>query len=321
MAHIRVDLRKPENSYAYLSERKDKQAAIVFVHGLDGDAYKTWIDFQTLADSLEMDYPLFATSDLYFFKYPSWEQKNDQVASNCVDFIRALFPGPPSTSIFSTSLETGSASFEQEVAEWKTSLLPSQYNRLILVGHSKGGQVLRLLIWNAFRVAYDRLRATLTEVSSGDANKALKNADPLLGADVCLFSPAIFGSDMPALIGDVVLAFAKIPGFGQLFLAALGLALPTLKDLDPHDQTSSDVRKFTEEYYRKFDKITAFKARILWGGKDKHVNRWQYEFDSPIEFAHGIGHTQVCKPNANFLDPLEFLCYGRKSKAASTLPG
>ena len=90
-----LERRLNKNSYALLSTTAESTStAIVFVHGFMGDATKTWLRFQSLIDELSDRYPTYAHSDLYFYDYPSVDHHALVSATDCLAFLRRVFPQP-----------------------------------------------------------------------------------------------------------------------------------------------------------------------------------------------------------------------------------
>ena len=77
--HERIDL--AAGSYALLTERASAKTAIIFVHGFWGCPEKTWVQFQTLIDSVQQTMPWWATYDAFFYAYRDQEQISPNAAS------------------------------------------------------------------------------------------------------------------------------------------------------------------------------------------------------------------------------------------------
>lgn len=58
-------------SYALLSKAKGVDTAVIFVHGFGGKPTSTWRNFHGLVDEYSVDYPWWATSDMFFYAYES----------------------------------------------------------------------------------------------------------------------------------------------------------------------------------------------------------------------------------------------------------
>jgi hypothetical protein len=70
--HERLNLKG--RSYALLSTSAPARAVVIFVHGFFGCPEKTWIEFQTLVDSVTTTMPWWADYDAFFYAYNSRTQ-------------------------------------------------------------------------------------------------------------------------------------------------------------------------------------------------------------------------------------------------------
>ena len=74
-----------------------------------------------------------------------------------------------------------------------------------------------------------------------------------------------------------------------------------------HTTIIEDTRRYTEEASEKHLRLRALTARLLWGESESIVQMWKYKLDGPEEFVTGKNHVTVCKPNSEYLDPLDFV--------------
>jgi hypothetical protein len=70
--HLHRPLWNYRNSYALLADCKEKNTAVVFVHGFRGHPRKTWLLFQSLVDDVQGDFPEWSTADLFFYGYDAF---------------------------------------------------------------------------------------------------------------------------------------------------------------------------------------------------------------------------------------------------------
>ena len=102
-------------SYALLSEAKveDRTTAVVFVHGLLGDAVSTWWRFQTLIDEHENTKDFWSRCDLYFYQYNSFGHEVSQLSEDFRGFLKLVFPRPSVKNFESRSCQKSEKSWHQ----------------------------------------------------------------------------------------------------------------------------------------------------------------------------------------------------------------
>src|SRR5438876_54158 len=127
-----------DGAYCYLSRLRDADTAIIFVHGFLGNAFDSWQHFPALVDQLSDGLNWWANCDLYFWNYRSAEQTINQSAFHLRDFLTPIIPLPNTRLL---SLTGADPPTEQDFIR-----KASEYHRLILVGHSQGGVVIRQMI-------------------------------------------------------------------------------------------------------------------------------------------------------------------------------
>lgn len=160
------------------------------------------------------------------------------------------------------------------------------YKRIILVGHSQGGVVIRNAVLKRFKSTWSRSRKP-------------KSRKQLMNARLYLFAPAIAGFRPAGFLGILV----KLPGVGQIVQAFLN-NWAGYQDLAPDSELLKALKSETERAARK-NPSSALRADILWGYKDRVVHPTKYENDAE-EFVEK-DHVSVCKPIDEFLLPLEFV--------------
>ncbi len=279
------------DSFALVSPQTGVKTAVVFVHGFGGDASETWANFQLAVDDERVLGPEFAQTDLFFLGYQSvWERMGSSV-DRLKSFIESLVEAPddrhfaiPIAPLFvgDPDEETTSASLGYALPEKRA------YERMVMVGHSEGGVVIRKVVLNA---------VTATSVSSLHST-----------ADVVLFAPAIFGYSPSGLLGIL----ANMPGFGAVIDAVLH-ASPAYQDL-------KDVSTFLLPLQQETEAIQAHhrgcRASILWARKDRIVRdgKGKYSGDPDPQYVDDQGHIGVCKPRDGFSRPVEFLIESMKAR-------
>lgn len=166
--------------------------------------------------------------------------------------------------------------------------------------------MLRIAIWSAFR---DALASLKGQSRINPPDELILTKDPVLGAHLCLFAPAHLGSRLPRSLSAVLVTLAGLHKIGPVLLDAIGFALPSISDLDNQNPVLSDVRKYTESSSEEYPLMKALRAHVVWGVKEKFVDVWQYKWDGPIEYVDDRGHVAVCKPDLEYLRPLEFVAH------------
>src|SRR2546426_454803 len=278
-------MRDTPGSYALLSSEERKDTAIVFVHGLRGHPVITWLEFQTLIDTLADEYPWYRSCDLFFYTYSNVGTHLLDNAQRCLAFIRGIFPRPQRELFKFEELSPA-------LSEARIFLLPGEYKELVLVGHSIGGLLLRAAMWDAFKGAYDPSMVVQgQQFPDQKFDDSLLEKDCILAADLCLFAPAHLGISASGWLGSLIHVVASILLDGSALVDTLGFVAPTAVSLLDLDQILAEIRKYTEEHSEKCPTIPALRARVLWGGGEWVVKAWQYKWDKPVEFVRNVGHS------------------------------
>lgn len=285
--HYWRELNGYPGSFARLSDDDGTRTAVVFVHGYYGDALRTWVDFQR-----EVDQPgaanVFATSDLYFYKYPSTKRLVRVAAEDLTAFLRQVFP-LPRPALFTFSAEIAGIVRQQHPGTPREG--PIGYRDLVLVGHSMGGVVIREVAYRTVRYGY---RVGLT-------------ADEIRKAAIALFAPAQLGFKL----SDALAAAASFHGILQtlhlLYVSRHALAYEELakgsKVLDGIKEET--IEAATEEGAR----ARCFNARTVWGAQEWVVFPTDYpKIDRAIDpLPRDKGHLDVCKPGPGYPVPVEWV--------------
>lgn len=269
-----------EGSFVLISPSENISTAIVFVHGFGGNSLGTWDKFQLMVDDPYWTASFFE-ADLFFFQYKSvWERIHSSTDRFLKFLDQVVFAGDPSHFVVDlipllVSPESGSVGTQAS----EISALPAvrRYQRVVLVGHSEGGVVIR-----------------------NGIDKKAKGHSQILRSELRLFAPAIGGYDPTGLPG----VLANSPVFGKLLDCVLRFSA-AYKDLSGSDLLKRLQRK-TERNAREQKAVSAFRANILWGRRDRIVNPEKYDDDE--EDFKDQGHIGVCKPDDDYVAPLEWVC-------------
>jgi len=259
--------------YASLNPLVD--TAAVFVHGFNGDQERTWRNFQTMID----EDARFTSWDAYFVGYPSTREQIAATAYKLTKLIREIFPQPPS-KIFERRVDH--ASVEVQIRKDAT-----QYRHLVLIGHSQGGVVIR--------------KAILEEARDALSDGTVQDS-PLCRANLALFAPALFGMFLSGWKG-----FMSATSAWKLIGPVL-TGSPSFKELQRGSQFLARLESETAALASgNPDKVAALSARIAWAANDEVVQGgFRYSCDPAYKVING-SHSNVCKPNTNFREPLNFV--------------
>jgi hypothetical protein len=158
------------------------------------------------------------------------------------------------------------------------------YNRLILVGHSEGGVVIRACIAEVGKRLY--------RDSAGSA---------ILGARLVLFAPALFGF-LPTKWFGVVFQFFPLKQLLDI-ATTWSIAGAELRDVKTLDQ----VREINEKIWRDFPQFEALTAHVVFGENESVVRKQRYLQDYKYPAVRGKDHGSVCKLTSDYQEPLPFV--------------
>lgn len=127
--YLPARLRFGKECWAYYSIQPPEKA-VVFVHGLHGEATDTWMQFQ----SLLQDEAKCRRRDLFFFGYHSLRRSTASSASSLFEFLETVAEEP------------------EELDNWPVRPKGIRYRRIMAVAHSLGAIVSR----RAFLMAWER---------------------------------------------------------------------------------------------------------------------------------------------------------------------
>jgi pimeloyl-ACP methyl ester carboxylesterase len=230
---------------------------VVFVHGFAGNAVKTWLQFPNIEDDQEW----WAASDLLFVGYRSTKDSVTGVAHALRRELPAFYPQPHPVAF---SLNGKSA---------RENL--SNYEQLLIVGHSLGGLIVR-------RALCDEAQKWL-DVGSPAPQPSL------LDCELRLFSPASAGFRPAGLMGMV-----QATGVWKTIEMVLRSS-SAYTDVQRDSEVIRETRSRTEALVRGggFDML---KAHILWANPENVVVSERYTTDWVDDAWPETTHSSVCKP-------------------------
>lgn len=263
---------------ALLSDRATTSTAIIYVHGFWGSAESTWEDIIYYVDAIE-NLP-FRDVDLYFFDYPA--EQNIVIASvrRLKQFISKVYPCPPRELFEADDYHTNPVDPAQIVLRD-----PEPYTRLILVGHSLGGVVIRRLVADVLCSHED---------ATGEA---------VINAEVRLFAPAHVGF-RPA--GKMKVAWTSMLIGPLLRMVAYGNR--AFEDLKEGCQLLVQLQRETEQKASEYPHLKCLRPFVLWGELEDVVNPGRYDTDLPsrVQTQPGKGHIDICKITEDYRAPAYF---------------
>lgn len=264
-----TDLPTGKKSRARLAEHGRR--ALIFVHGFGGDATGTW----DLFSSLLPDEPLYSSHDLFFYGYESLRQSAAYSAANLLDWLRRILTRPS---------EVVNALLPPSAPKRPDSFV---YERVTIGAHSMGAVVTR--------------RALL------DLAREPGMDGPLDQVRLVLFAPAHMGGSVIRLASEVLgpLKLALAPPILKFFW-------PSLQDLEPGSDTLGLLRQDTtsaleDARARRSTTRHLIAEAVIHGQKDRIVNQNPFCSDPPLTPFDARGHLDVCKPRANYQDPIAAL--------------
>jgi hypothetical protein len=250
----------------------------VFVHGFRGDAIASWQQFP----DVDLAGTWWQESDLLFVGYDSVTDSIPGVAARLRRELPRFYPRLPAGL-----LEVG--------GEQLRSDLTGPYPGLVLVGHSLGGVILRLLLCD-LAMAWHENGATA------------RGRPPLLDAEVRLFSPASGGFRSAGWLGLVQASSLWRAVNMQLRRSS------AYTDLQPGSSLLRDTRRRTEQLVAEHgDLLKVLRASIIWASPDNVVLAERYDSDRVDDSVDGTTHRTVCKPRSDYARPWRFVETGSHS--------
>ena len=285
--HFWREVKDGSGSFVRLSENPDTDTAVVFVHGFIGDPIGTWGEFHRLVDDVKYANN-FDTADLFFYQYPSTRLTVPVAAEKFVAFLGRVFPAPPA-SLLALHPDTAKLLGKLRVPECPRPQLGT-YKKLVLVGHSLGGVLIRQMVWDALEGKYDK---TL----SPPAPATLKRAS------IVLFAPAQGGFRLET---ELKQAFA-VMGLSLVRVWWAAKRAPVYNDLIRAAPILREIQDGTKALEAgAFASANCLRAHTVWGEKEVVVYQVDYKgLDTRVSpYPAGIDHVTVCKPTPGFDVPL-----------------
>ncbi|MEW5918828.1 MAG: hypothetical protein AB1762_20670, partial [Gemmatimonadota bacterium] len=123
-----------------------------------------------------------------------------------------------------------------------------------------------------------------------------------------LFAPAHLGASIIPLVSVALSAVTIGPLSGQLIEPMLKARFAVLIDLEPSSRTLKLLEQRTKTALgAKYRTNVHLRANVIHGGRDIVVDQNTFVGDFGLIRFPGKTHTQVCKPELGFIDPLTTL--------------
>lgn len=278
--HSPIDIPNPggRSKWTLFLSSVEPARLIVFVHGFGGRAVRTWREFELSGQTRAW----WRESDMLFVGYESRKERPSETAA----WLRRRLPD------FYPLLPSGIAMHGEAGAR---DAATNPYCELVLVGHSLGGFILRLVLLQQARswLFQDR------EVEP-DAPRP-----PLLDATLRLFSPASAGFQPAGLLAILTCVFSA----GMVALNGS----PAFTALQPGSTLLSGTREETEALISRYrEELAALRAYIMWARPEQVVEREGYQTDYEADSLIPVrSHADVCKPHVGYEQPWNFVETGR----------
>lgn len=281
-SHVARDVDTLGYGSTLLVARRPAHQLIVFVHGFNGNALKTWKHFD------ESDQRCWGESDLLFVGYDSLRENVLSVVHRLSQFLDVIYPRLPDyySSVFSRAIRA-----------------PGQdYRDLLLVGHSLGGVIIRRILAEAVKLWQDKSRPPDYQNLNTPSQLIEQLRPRVLDAKAMLFSPASEGFLPKGWLG-------VMSAVGVLRLSEIALRkAPSYTELKPHSALLANTKSWTESYCRDYgSQVNALRAQTIWANPDTVVQVEDYSTDRPSTSANGRTHADVCKPDHQYSTPWHFV--------------
>lgn len=243
---------------------------VVFVHGFGGKAMSTWKNF-TEGHKVSR---WWTDADLLFIGYDSKRDGIKGVADRLRRNLPRFYPTP-----YAPVMTLDGVPVRNDVS--------TPYRELIVVGHSLGGLIVRHAL-----------------VDEADEWIKLGRVGPkplLLESSVRLFSPASAGFRAAGVLG-----VARASGFWPALEMYLRRS-SAYTDMQPGSTMLTDTRVRTQRLVQEEPDTGALVASILWASPDQVVIEGKYDSDAISRSVENQDHKSVCKPNASYPVPWDFV--------------
>jgi hypothetical protein len=270
-SHTPNQLHSPPGWTLYVSHHDQSVHRLaVFVHGFNGRAVSSWLDFQEAGADREW----WQETDLLFIGYDSLKENISGVANRIRRELPKFFPLP-----FAAAMSVDGIRARKDIE--------SRYDELVVIGHSLGGLIVRKALYDA--------------AMKWDEDGRPSPTPALLTAKVRLFSPASAGFQAAGFLGS--LRALSIWQAVEVFLRRAS----AYSDLQPGSAILTETRHRTE-MLAKDQGFGALRARIVWANPDNVVIVERYDTDFVDESWDGTTHASVCKPKRGIFEkPLDFV--------------
>ena len=94
-------------------------------------------------------------------------------------------------------------------------------------------------------------------------------------------------------------------------------SVPIHQDLEADSARLLRIEERTVELAKQHTAWSSLRAHMLFGTKEKFVYMERYSCDPVSELVEDRDHTSVCKPDASYLKPLEFIAHGLSASASA----
>jgi len=177
----------------------------------------------------------------------------------------------------------------EKIAKWSLGPLLAKkrpllctYDRVTIVAHSLGAIVTRLALIEARESRRTWLPRT----------------------DLVLFAPAHRGADIVSLAQQ---GLTGLTWGMSLFTSAVKYRAQALLDLEPQCQTLQDIESRTQNALTSGNNDGLVARKVLHAESDKVVSPNKFCQDQGTVVLTGRSHTDVCKPTAAYLQPVNHL--------------
>lgn len=264
-------------SQVLLCRHLQPEDAILFVHGWNGDAGKTWEAFPQVVATM----PEASKADAFFLEYPSVKSQVPFCAAQLRKFLIDLVRNPVEC-IVDGSLPSNALIRAKNL----------RYRKIIVVAHSMGAVISR------------RALMDLDQSSPEGFNE-----NELAKFRFLFFAPAHCGSAIPLLIGSGLgldfLPGAKVVGSLVLFW------LQSLRDLEEGSpfltKLAEDCQELRKHRSARHASIRHLHAIVYHAHNDRVVSQNNFDYDPPFEPVMNQNHRSICKPDDVYQRPIEAL--------------